>query len=240
MSAVDGVPTRLSLLEDEDDMVEAVRRRLQHKGYDLTRVVPDTPNLEDTVAQITAVSDAALCDHHLRGGHHVNFSGAEVVARLTQQGFPAVLFTGMLPQERYVIRRSMALIPAFMTRDEGLGSEQLLRALAASVAEVSHGHRSGRRRGRRTPVTIVGSRTTAGEHLVEAEVSGWASGVSIEIPADLLADPWSHATSDVVGKTFLATVNIAEPDSNLVFFEDFDAEPLTTDIYEGISDHRCD
>ncbi len=238
MSAVADIPKRLSLLEDEDDLVPGMQRRLRRKGYDLTRVVPQTPSLEDTVAQIVAVSDAALCDHHLRGGHQVNFSGAEVVAMLTRGGFPAVLFTGMLSEERYAIQRNMAQIPAFMTRDAGLGTEQLLNALAVSVAEIRQGQRSGHRRGRRTPVTIVGNRTTAGECLVEVEVSGWAGGVPIEIPADLLADPWRDAANDAVGKTFLATVNIAESNPDLIFFEDFDADALTTDVYEGIGDSK--
>lgn len=234
MSGVAALPTRLSLLEDEDDLVAGMQRRLGRKGYALTRVVPDTPSLDDTVAQIVAVSDAALCDHHLRGGHLVQFSGAEVVAALTERGFPAVLFTGLLSQERYSIRRNMARIPAFLNRDDGLGPERLLDALAISVAETSQGRRSGSRRGRRTPVTITGLRVTAGLRLVQALVSGWPGPGAIEIPADLLAAPWSASPDDAVGRTFLATVNISELDPDRVFFEDFDPDPLNTESYEGI------
>lgn len=236
MSTVAEVPKRLSLLEDEDDLVEGIERRLVRKGYELKRVVPVSPSLDDTVATIMAVSDAALCDHHLRGGHNVNFSGADVVAKLTKNGFPSVLFTGVLPQERYAIQRNMASIPAFINRDDGLGPDELLSALAVSVAETNQGRRSGRRRGRRTPVTIVGSRTTAGVKLVEVEVSGWPGGVPIEIPADLLAQSWRELGNEIVGKTFLATVNISELDPDLVFFEDFSDDVLRTDVYDGVGE----
>jgi CheY-like chemotaxis protein len=234
MNAVTEIPHRLSLLDDEEDIASGVERRLSREGYALTRVVPETSSLQDTIDKIIEVSDAALCDHHLRGGHQVAFSGADVVARLTALRFPAVLFTGMLPQEKYAIRRNMASIPAFINRDDGLSAGRMLRALEASVAEVREGIRRPNRRGRRTPVTVVGTRSTAGERLVEVLVSGWSGGTSIEIPVDMLAEPWRNAASEAVGRSFLATVNIAEPDPNLLFFSDFEAEPLVTDVYEGV------
>ena len=235
MTALAGIPTRLSVIDDEDDVVEGVQRRLGRKGYEVERIVPvNAATIEDVVEQIMQVSDAAFCDHHLRGGHHVDFSGAQIVAALTARNFPSVLFTGVLPEERYVIRRNMPSIPAFLHRSDGLGPDQLLPALAESIAEINSGVRPRRRRARRTPVTIVSSRLTGGMQLVAALVSGWHGLEPIEIPADLLAEPWRTTPTDAVGYTFFAGVNIGEIDPDLLFFEDFESEPLNTDFYEGV------
>ncbi len=235
MTVLDGIPTRLSVIDDEDEVVEGVQRRLGKKGYEVERIVPaNAATIDDVVEQIMQVSDAALCDHHLRGGHQVDFSGAQIVAELTARSFPAVLFTGFLPEEKYAIRRNMPSIPAFLHRSHGLGPAQLLPALAESVAEINSGVRPRRRRARRTPVTIVSSRLTGGVHLVEALVSGWHGLEPIEIPADLLAAPWNTTPTDAVGHTFFAGVNIGEIDSDLLFFENFESESLNTDFYEGV------
>lgn len=234
MTAVADLPQRLSLVDDEDDVVAGLERRLTRRGFDVERVVPPTRSLDDTLAEVMRVSDAALCDHHLRGGHKVDFSGAELVAALTERDFPAVLFTGVLPAERYAIRRNMSRIPAFLARDEGgLGNSRVLGALAESVAEVRDGRRSARRRGRRTPITIVGSRVSGSVHLVEGVVSGWSGGEPIEIPAELLAQPWSSAPHDAVGRTFFATVNLGETDADHLFFENFEPEPVETEQFLG-------
>src|SRR5580658_6147629 len=97
MSAVAHLPKRISVLDDEDDVVQGLERRLSRKGFEVERVVPHSPDLDATLETIMQVSDAALCDHDIRGGHRVSFSGAQLVAALTTNGFPAVLFTGVVP-----------------------------------------------------------------------------------------------------------------------------------------------
>lgn len=236
MSAIESVPTRLSVVDDEEDVVAGLERRLSRRGFSVSRVVPPSPALNDTLEAVMRVSDAALCDHDLRGGHNVAFSGAELVAELTRRQFPAVLFTGVLPAQRYAIRREMSCIPAFLDRegDGGLGNSRVLTALAESVAEVRDGRRPARRRGRRTPVTITNSRVTGNERLVEVLIAGWVGDV-IEIPADLLAAPWAEAPERAVGRTFFASVNIGEHDVNRVFLADFEPEPAETErpLFEG-------
>jgi CheY-like chemotaxis protein len=230
MSTTSNFPTRLSVVDDEEDVAEGLERRLSQQGFNVSRVVPPSASLADTVAEVMRVSDAALCDHHLRGGHKVDFSGAELVAELTAHHFPSVLFTGVLPAERYAIRREMSRIPAFLPREApgGLGNKRILAALAESVAEVRDGRRPARRRGRRTPVTITSSRVSGKEHLVEVVVAGWPGSDPIEIPADLLAAPWAAAPHRAVGQTFFACVNITEEDVDHVFFAEFENEPAET------------
>lgn len=230
MSTILDLPSRISVVDDEDDVVKALERRLKRRGFDVARVIPPTPTLEDTLNEIMRVSDAALCDHHLQGGHKVEFSGAQLVARLTERRFPAVLFTGVLPDQRYGIRREMSHIPSFLTReaDGGLGNQRVLEALTESVAEVRDGRTSARRRGRRTLVSVVNSRLSGNEHLVEVVVSGWARRESMEIPADLLATPWAGSPHKAVGLTFFASVNVAEMESDHLFFADFESEPAET------------
>jgi hypothetical protein len=223
----------LSVVDDEDSVVTGLERRLARRGYDVSRVIPPTPSLEDTLSEVMRVSDAALCDHHLRGGHKVDFSGAELVAELTSHDFPAVLFTGVLPAERYAIRREMSRIPAFLTREGegGLSNDRVLAALADCVAEVRDGHRPARRRGRRTPVTVINSRSSGKEHLVEVLIGGWSRSEPVEIPAALLADPWAATPHRAIGRTFFACVNIVEDDVEHLFFADFEPEPAETETH---------
>ena len=232
MNAVMEVPRRLSILDDEPDVSRGLKRGLEKKGYDVVNVEPDTPELEAMVDKIMRVSDAALCDHALRGGMRVSFTGADVVAALTSRGFPSVLFTGVNPEERYAIRRQMALIPGFIHRDndEGLRPRRVLRELLESVVEVRGGQPPARRRPRRTPVAVLGSRRAGLESLVELSVSGWPGADTIEIPSELLAEPWSERPHDAVGMTFMAWVNLHEEDEDKLFFR-FEAEPLETERF---------
>jgi hypothetical protein len=118
----------------------------------------------------------------------------------------------------------MAQIPAFLTRED-LTPSRILQALGESTEEVKEGRRPPRRRGRRTPVTILDWRKSGTEALVEGLVAGWPGSKPIDIPADLLAEPWADAPSSAVGLTFFATINIGESDADQLFFEDFEAEP---------------
>jgi CheY-like chemotaxis protein len=231
MTATLDVPKRLSVVEDEPDLVASLERSLKRRGYEVTTVVPSTPQLEDAIAEVMAVSDATLCDHALRGGLNVRFSGAELVAALTERGFPAVLFTGVLPEERYAIRRNMAHIPGFLHREDGLRPATVLSALTESINEVRGGRPPPRRLARRTPVTVVGTRSTGPELLVALSISGWPGETPVEVPADLLPEPWRHHPREAEGKTFLARVNIGEEDEDRLFLRDFEPEPVETDRF---------
>ena len=230
------VPHRLSVVEDEPDLVASLERGLERRGYQVTTIVPSSPRLEDAVQQVMAASDAAVCDHALRGGLDVSFSGAELVAALTERGFPAVLFTGVLPEERYAIRRNMALIPGFLHREGGLRPARVLQELSESVNEVRAGRPPARRQARRTPVTVTGTRRAGDELLVALSVSGWPGEEPIEVPAVLLAEPWRHHPREAEGKTFFAWVNIGEEDEDKLFFRDFEAEPAETDRFLHAAD----
>lgn len=231
MSAVLEIPQRISVLDDEEDVVRSLERRLTRRGYAVQRVVPPTSQLADTLREVKRVSDAALCDHYLRGGHRVDFSGAQLVRALTEEGFPAVLFTGVLPAERWEIKRNLAHIPAFLPRDDegGLSPDRVLGALAQSVAEVRTGEKTQRRRGRRTPVSVIGSRTSGNQRVLDVLVSGWPGPDPVPIPADILPPPWRGRPYDAVGKTFFAVVNIAEPNVDQLYFDQFEAEPAETE-----------
>lgn len=238
MTVAEDVPRRISVVEDEPDLVASLERGLARRGHQVTVISPSTPSLDDTVAAIMNVSEGALCDHHLQGGLDVDFSGADLVAELTRRDFPAVLFTGVLPAQRYAIRRNMAWIPAFLRRDEegGLRPARVLDALGDSVQEVVHHHPRPSRTARRTLITVTASRRTGNESLVSLVVSGWPGHDAIEVPADLLAEPWAHMPRDAEGKTFVALVNIGETDGDRLFFTGVEAEPVETERYLDVVD----
>jgi len=231
MSGIAGLPRVLGLIDDEPDLSSAIERRLSSFGFEVRLVVPSGPSLSETVTEVMDSAEAAFCDHYLSAGFKVNFSGAELVASLTDHGFPSVLFTGVLPKEQYAIRKNMASIPALLTRDgaEGLSGEPLVTALKESVSEVRDGNPPARRRGRRTPVTIVESRISGTERLVEGLVAGWGGTEPIDIPAELLAPPWCEDPAVAVGHTFFARINISELNPSRLFFDSFEEDPATVD-----------
>lgn len=237
MTATLEVPNRLSILDDESDTAAGLTRSLERQGYTVVSIQPSTPDLESTVEEIMRVSDAALCDHALKGGFQVSFSGAEVVAELTRRGFPSVLFTGVNPEERYAIRRNMAEIPGFIHRDndEGLRPTRVLSELLDTVMEVKGGRPPARRRARRTPVTVLATRRSGHETLMELSISGWPRGETVEVPADLLAQPWCDRARDAIGMTFFAMVNLSEDDENKLFYK-FESEPAVTDRFTSVGD----
>jgi hypothetical protein len=235
MSAVADLPHTVGLIDDESDLRSALARRLTKVGFEVRLVVPSSPSLAETVIEVMGSAEAAFCDHYLSAGLKVEFSGAELVASLTAEGFPSVLFTGVLPAEQYAIRKNMASIPALLTRDsaEGLSGEPLVTALTESVSEVRDGNPPSRRRGRRTPVTILDWRTSGTQRLVEGLVAGWGGTESIDIPAELLARPWCEDPAFAVGHTFFASINISEIDPSKLFFDSFEEEPATVDELLG-------
>ena len=127
----------------------------------------------------------------------------------------------------------MARIPAFLPRDAegGLRPKRVLGALAESIREVQFHEPPPNRRGRRTPVTVLSSRRTGNESLVELLISGWPGKEPVEVPADLLAEPWAHSPRDAEGKTFFAYVNISEENEDKLFFDRFEPEPLETESF---------
>ncbi len=229
---------RLAVLDDELDVAKGLARGLSRKGFAVELIEPVTPELDTTVEAIMGISDAALCDHALRGGLNVAFSGAQVVAALRDRGFPAVLFTGVRPEDQYEIRRNMARIPGFLHRDqeEGLTAARVLDELGEAVEEVRDGRVPRRRRPRRTLVTVTGSRLSGNETLVAVLISGWPHEGELEIPADLLAPSWAENPHDAVGRTFFAQVNIGEADEDKLYFKDFESEPADTTHFRGLAE----
>ncbi|WP_320671056.1 hypothetical protein [Patulibacter defluvii] len=229
MSVVD-IPRQVAVVEDDRQSGEAICRRLGRRGFETHLILPSTPGLDETIAEIKAVSGVALCDHRLRDGLQVDFSGADLVAELFSQDFPSVLFTGVQPEEKHAIRRNLDRIPGFLHRDDegGLGAARLLGAMQDSVDEVLGRTPPAHRRARRTPITVLELHRSGGEALLEILISGWPGGQPIIWPADVLAERWHDRPADAEGKTFFGWCNTGEPRADKVFLRDVEPEPQST------------
>ncbi|MEA2276318.1 MAG: hypothetical protein QOC78_1278 [Solirubrobacteraceae bacterium] len=232
MSVV-AIPKQVAVVEDDRESGDAICARLARRGFEPQLVMPVEPGLDATVAEVKRVSGVALCDHRLRDGLQVAFSGAELVAELFSQDFPSVLFTGVQPEEKHSIRRNLDRIPGFLHRDDdgGLGAPKLIGALQDSVDEVLGHAPPPYRRARRTPITVIGTHLTGGEALVEIVVSGWSGGQAIKWPADVLAEPWRRRPGDAEGRTFFGWSNIGETNPEKIFLRDVEPEPLETETF---------
>lgn len=228
------LPVRVSVVEDDGDSGRAICARLERNGFDAKLIQPASPGLDDAVEEVMRESDAAFCDHRLRDGLSVTFSGAELVAELFGHQFPSVLFTGVQPEEKLAIRRNLDRIPGFLRRDDagGLSASRLVGALRDSVDEVVDHDPPNQRRARRTPVTVTSYTRTGGEVLVDLTLSGWSGREALSWPADVLPSPWNVRPAEAEGKTFFAWVNLSEPDGDKVFLRDMEPEPADTSSFD--------
>lgn len=128
---------------------------------------------------------AALCDHMLAHRNYAIFTGAELVAELTRNGFPAVLCTDyreliddIRPYRQWIPSLQH---PGRMTPDD------FVHGLEDCLLEIS-GKFKPHRRAWRTLVKIVG--VHADENRFLAEVPAWAATVIplkfVNVPAQIL------------------------------------------------------
>src|SRR5258706_5340434 len=84
---------RVAIIDDEAQVREAYG--LSVEELNLTPVAFPGPfsDIELFLRDTQSKADAAVCDYHLSKRNFASFDGANVVARYTAKGFPAILCT---------------------------------------------------------------------------------------------------------------------------------------------------
>lgn len=213
------------IVDDDRDAADTVQLQLEMFGAETIDIVdPPSNSSLDAMLATTEPYKLLLCDHKLNQRFKVDYFGAELAAAAAKRGQPSVLMTGQLPNEMARIRRRLAEIPGFWTREEGTPSlEPQIAAAAAMLA----GEPLSASRYFRAMVEVVGWTASVGGPLATVRVYGWVHEGTIDIPIELLGS-LAERGIDLVGEALTAEVNLLESNPNRLRFKNPSA-----DIIEG-------
>ena len=215
---------RVALVDDDPTAAATMRVLLEDAGYEPIGVEPPLQSIQDAIIQIRGASFAAICDHRLSPRGLASFSGAELVAQLYENAFPAVLVSQYFQIDQNVsIRKYRSKIPILLARDE-LGPDRLADAIRVCSDEIS-GRRLPNRRGWRTLVRVVAKGIEGGEDVLDAIIPGWRPDEAVRFPAELLGhhrNSLPEGRSDQLELRFFASVNIGAEVSGDLYLEGFE------------------
>ena len=215
---------RVALVDDDPTAAATLRVLLEDAGYEPISVEPPLQSIQDAIVQIKGTSIAAICDHRLSPRGFASFSGAELVAQLYENAFPAVLISQYFKIDQNVsIRKYRNRIPILLARDE-LGPDQLTDAIQTCTDEV-RGRLSPHRKAWRTLVRVVAKDTEGGEDVLDAIIPGWRPDEAVRFPAELLGSyrkDLPEGRSDRLQLRFYARVNIGAEDARDLYLEGFE------------------
>ena len=225
---------RVALVDDDPTAADMLSVLLEDAGYEAIGVEPLTESIDGAIAQISKVASAAICDHRLSPRWRTCFSGAELVAQLYENAFPAVLISQYLMVDQDLsIRKYRSKIPILLARDE-VGPEQLSDAIRICTDEID-GQRLPHRKAWRTLVRVVAKDTEGGEDVLDAIVPGWRPNEAVRFPAELLGrctNVLPKGRNDRLELRFFARVNIGAENARDLYFEGFEPaiEPQNDNI----------
>ena len=215
---------RVALVDDDPIAAETLSVLLEDAGYETIGVESPIESIDSACTQIRSFASAAICDHRLSPLGLASFSGAQLVARLYESAFPAVLISQYLEIDQNVaIRKYRSKIPILLTRGE-VGPDQLAAAIRVCTDEIG-GRRLPERRTWRTLVRIVAKDTEGGEDVVDAIIPGWRMNEAVRFPAELLGhhrNALPQGRSDRLEIRFFARVNIGAEEARDLYFEGFE------------------
>jgi hypothetical protein len=218
MRIVDRDVERVALVDDQEEVRAAYQ--LTVEDAELVPVSEDGPleNIAQLVTTLSQAADAAICDQHLQlVGGYADFFGAELVASLYQQQFPAILCTRWEEAHMDVIRTFRRYVPVMMRPDE-LTPDSLIAGVEVCLREFHDGFAENRRAWR-TQVHVVD--VDGDDGIVFVEVPAWNRD---EIVRLRLQDFPEAARPEIrPGFRCHASVNIGTEQHQDLFFETWEA-----------------
>ena len=215
---------RVALVDDDPLAADTLGVLLEDAGYEPIGVGSPLSSVASAAAQIRDISTAAICDHRLSPRGLANFSGAELVAKLYADRFPAVLISQYFKIDQDVsIRKFRRHIPVLLARDE-LSPERIAEAISVCIGELG-GERAPNRKCWRTLVRVVAKDSEGGEDVLDAIVPGWHPNEAVRFPADLLGEhqhllPKENAFG--LELRFFARVNIGAEEAGDLYLSSFE------------------
>lgn len=182
-------------------------------------------DLSDLINEVRARSaNAAICDHRLRYKSSAGFDGAAAVAELIARQIPAILVTTFPQDADASIRLWRERVPVLLHRDE-LTAERLSRELDYCRLELG-GNSKPERRPHRVLVRIEAITTEGSVSVADAIIPAWNPQVAVRFPIALIPQGIKpHREEDLIGRRFLAHVNIGASQQEDLYLTRFENAP---------------
>ena len=109
---------RIQIIDDDPNVRASYEYPVEELSASPVMAEGPLPILADFIQQSKGVADAAICDFQLRVRNYAGFNGAETVALMYQNQFPAVLCTRYEQSSIDEMRRFRRFIPVLMKPNE--------------------------------------------------------------------------------------------------------------------------
>lgn len=212
----------VAIIDDDPHEADVTRITLQDAGFKPIKLSNGFKTEATIAAAVRNSAQAAICDHRLSFHGYAQFYGASVVAKLIQQGTPALLVTQFVNQDNDVsIRKWRRYIPVVLRRDD-LDETQIVSGFGSCLKEINGEYLPGRKPWR-SLVRVVDISFEDKQKVVDVIVPSWQPKESVRFPASLV--PSAFRAKLAPGLRLFAMVNIGAEKSEDLFFYDFELAP---------------
>lgn len=210
---------RVYIIDDDPNVRIAYEYPVEELSLQPVLAEGPLPALNDFIAQTLQVAEAAICDYRLRVRNYANFDGAESVAMMYENQFPAVLCTRWETASIDEMRRYRRYIPVLLRPDE-LNPDSFVHGLECCIEEFQGKFRPSRRPWK----TLVRVEEVDPERsYFYVVIPGWDSNEVIRIRLD---DVPSDIQEHIIGEQmrFHAQVNMGAEGSEDLYFEEWESD----------------
>jgi CheY-like chemotaxis protein len=210
---------RIAIVDDQADVRASYEFNVEDLGLQSVLETGPLQSLENTVHQMTSQSDAAICDYNLKVRDYSLFNGAELVARLYKNAFPALLCTKWHTASIDEMRRYLRFIPKLID-PSALEPSTISRGLEVCIREFG-GLFVPVRKPWRALIRVEDVRSPQGVPFVYVTVPSWNPQEIVRLPQDVFGPELMSRVKP--GMRLHAKVNLGAESHEELFFEDWEA-----------------
>jgi hypothetical protein len=205
----------IEIIDDRDEVRESMAYAVEELRLNPIKYEGPIWDLDDFIRMTLNTTQAAICDHHLRVRDYSPVNGSEIVARLYQNKFPALLCTRWEAADINDMRPLRRYIPVLVSPD-GLTPDTIIDGIRQCVDEF-HGEFREERRPWRTLVRIEDIMRDDNGDFFYFFVPAWDAQTGFRLP--LLAIPEVLRKSGKSPHRLHALVNLGADSAEELFFD---------------------
>ncbi len=207
--------TRVAVVEDDPGARQSYGYPIEDLGVEPVLEGGPLGDIARLVDRLVSQTDGALCDYRLRTSNYATFNGDELVARLYERKFPALLCTRFMQSDVDMIRRHRRLIPALYSPDQ-LDTDAIISGFKRCFMEFE-GSFAPSRKPWRTLVRVEEMEPEGAKGYFYVVLPGWSLKQAVRLR---LADvPTSIRSVIKPGSRLHAQVNVGAETQHELYFD---------------------
>lgn len=213
---------RVQLIDDEPSVRSGYHYAVEELDLEPAEVLGPIPNWQKLLSSFDPWTDAVICDFNLKTKNYSVCNGDELVARLYEQHYPAVLCTRFHDQLPETVRAKRRMIPVILKPAE-LSAESLNAAFDTCIREFA-GEFSSPRKPWRSLIRVEGGERLSGDQLrLNVVISSWDPEIGLSFDVPIANNPALEYLSQCIQKgdvgRVYGMVNIGAERSDDVFID---------------------